>query len=93
MYLKNQCVFVKHGLCPRGNKVQKSYFRAKVKVKVTMSLTLASFERASLVEYACQVSTSNGSMLKLRTDKQKTDKQTDKQTGQKQYAPIIRSGA
>ena len=40
---------------PGGNKVQKAIFSAKVKVKVTRSLTLVSFERASLVEYACQI--------------------------------------
>ena len=40
---------------PGGNKVQNAIFRAKVKVKVARSLTLVSFERASLVEYACQI--------------------------------------
>ena len=40
---------------PGGNKVQKAIFSLKVKVKVTRSLTLVSFERVSLVEYACQV--------------------------------------
>ena len=34
-----------------GNKVQKAIFSFKVKVKVTRSLTLVSFERVSLVEY------------------------------------------
>ena len=29
--------------------------KVKVKVKVTRSLTLESFERASLVEYECQI--------------------------------------
>ena len=51
---KNQGVFVKH-YAPGGNKVQKAIFSFKVKVKVTRSLTLVSFERASLVEYACQI--------------------------------------
>ena len=51
---KNQGVFVKHYV-PGGNKVQKAIFSFKVKVKVTMSLTLVPFERASLVEYACQI--------------------------------------
>ena len=40
---------------PGGNKVEKAIFSFKVKVKVTRSLTLMSFERASLVEYACQI--------------------------------------
>ena len=54
LQLKNQGVFVKHD-APGGNKVQKDIFSFKVKVKVTKSLTLVSFERASLVEYACQI--------------------------------------
>ena len=52
--LKNQGVFVKH-YAPGGNKVQKDIFTFKVKVKVTRSLTWVSFERVSLVEYACQI--------------------------------------
>ena len=40
---------------PGGNKVQKAIFIAKVRVKVTRSLTLESFERASLAEYAYQL--------------------------------------
>ena len=40
---------------PGGNKVEKAISSFKVKVKVTRSLTLVSFERASLVEYACQI--------------------------------------
>ena len=51
---KNQGVFVKH-YAPGGNKVQKAIFSYKIKVKVTRSLTLVSFERASLEEYACQI--------------------------------------
>ena len=42
-------------VCPGGNKGEKAIFSFKVKVKVTRSLTLVSFERASLVEYACQI--------------------------------------
>ena len=38
---------------PGGNKVEKAIFSFNVKVKVTRSLV--SFERASLVEYACQI--------------------------------------
>ena len=40
---------------PDGNKVEKAIFSFKAKVKVTWSLTLMPFERASLVEYACQI--------------------------------------
>ena len=40
---------------PKATKSKKAIFRAKVKVKVTRSLTLVSFERASLVEYACHI--------------------------------------
>ena len=51
---KNQGVFVKH-YAPGGNSVQKAIFSLKVKVKITRSLTVVSFERMSLVEYACQI--------------------------------------
>ena len=40
---------------PGGNKVQRAIFSLKFKVKVTRSLTLVSFERVSLVEYACKI--------------------------------------
>ena len=42
-------------LCPCDNKIQKAIFSFKIKVKVTRSLTFISFERVSLVEYACQI--------------------------------------
>ena len=52
--IKNQGVFVKHYMyAPGGNKVQKAIFSFKIKIKGTRSLTLMSFERASLVEYIC----------------------------------------
>ena len=54
MLVKNQGVFVKH-YAPNGSSMKKAIFSTKVKVKVTRSLTLVSFERASLVEYACQI--------------------------------------
>ena len=38
-----------------ATKSQKADFSIKVKVKVTKSLTLVSFESASWVEYACQI--------------------------------------
>ena len=40
---------------PVGNKVKKAIFSEKVTVKVGRSSSLFSFERASLVEYACQI--------------------------------------
>ena len=46
--------FVKYYV-PVGNKVKKAIFSVKVKVKVRRSSNLLSFERASLVEYACQI--------------------------------------
>ena len=45
-------VLVKHD-APTGNEVQKPIFSTKVKVKVTRSLVLVSFESASFVEDAC----------------------------------------
>ena len=53
---KNQWVFVKHySIPPAATKSKKAIFSFKVKVKVTRTLTLLSFERASLVEYTCQI--------------------------------------
>ena len=40
---------------PAATKSKKAIFSTKVKGNVTRSLTLVSFERASLVEYACQL--------------------------------------
>ena len=52
----NQGVFVKHYSMPStATKSKKAIISFKVKVKVTRSLTLVSFERVSLVEYACQI--------------------------------------
>ena len=53
VYLKHD-EFVKY-YAPAGNKVKKAFFRVKVTVKVTSSSNLLSFERASLVEYLCQI--------------------------------------
>ena len=88
---KNQGVFVKHN-APGGNKVQKAIFNFDV--KVTRSLTLVSFERVSVVEYACQIWSlyflGSKVIAKVKVDNRQTDKQTDRQinrqTGQKQYA-------
>ena len=53
---KNKGVFVKHyGMPPAATKSEKAIFNFKVKVKITRSLTLVSFERASLVEYVCPI--------------------------------------
>ena len=49
----SRCVWETLQYAPGGNKVQKAIF--SLKVKVTRSLTLVSFERASLVDYACQI--------------------------------------
>ena len=49
---------------PAATKSKKLFFSFKVKVKVTRSLTLVSFERASLLEYAkYEVSISYGSKV------------------------------
>ena len=83
---KNQGVFVKHYV-PGGNKVQK----AILSFNVTRSLTLVSFTRASLVEYACQIRIfipySSKVIANVKVYNRQTNRQTDKQTGQKQYAP------
>ena len=49
-----QDVFVKH-YAHGGNEVQKTIFSQKIRVKVTRSSTLLSFEDASFVEFACQM--------------------------------------
>ena len=49
-------MFVKHECSRRQQlKDQIGFFSIKVTVKVTRSLTLVSFERVSLVEYAYQI--------------------------------------
>ena len=85
---KNQGLFVKH-YAPGGNKVQKAIFSFKVKVDVIRSLTLVSFERVSFVEYECQIPGMKFLSLMVQViAKVKVDnRQTNKQTGQKQYAP------
>ena len=78
-----------------STKSKKAIFSTKVKFKVTRSLTLVSFERASLVEYACQTSTSNSSKViaNVKVDNRQTNRQTDKQTNRQDknnMPPIIR---
>ena len=54
-YKISRCVCETRTMPPAATKSKKAIFRAKVKVKVTRSLTLVSFERVSLVKYACQI--------------------------------------
>ena len=69
---------------PCSNKVQKAHFSFKIKVKVTRLLTLVSFERASLVEYACQIWSvylllfKSYSKINVKVENRQTDKQTDR---------------
>ena len=95
-HFKNQGVFVKN-YAPRGNKVQKAISSFKVKVKATRSLTLLSFERAALVEYACHIWSLYLSRFKSYSEGfwQQTDIYTNKQTDRQDsnnMPPIYRSG-
>ena len=45
------------------------YFNGKVTIKVTMLLALVSFERASLVKYACQISNGSKVIAKVQIDR------------------------
>ena len=77
--------------CPRRHQSPESYFLIKVKVKVTRSLTLMSFERASLVEYACRIwNLYYGSKVtaKIKVDNRQTNRQDESN-----MPPIIWSGA
>ena len=86
-------MFVKH-YAPGGNKVQKAILSFKVKVKVTRSLTLVSFERASLMhaKYEVSISYSSKVIAKVKVDNRQTDKQTDRQD-KNNIPSIIWSGA
>ena len=56
MFIQNEKLrYVCETLCPRRQQSPKSYFSFKVKVNVTMLLTLVLFERASFIEYACKI--------------------------------------
>ena len=60
------------------SKARKAISSIKVKVKATSSLSLVSFERASLVEYACKIwiyllSSKVIAKVKLKTDRTKID--------------------
>ena len=68
----------------RGHK--KAIFSTNVKVKVTRSLTLVSFERASLAKYECHIWRLYLLWLKSYSEHsswQQTHRQTDRQTEQK----------
>ena len=76
-------------LCPQWLQCKNKtpIFGTMVTVKVSMSLTLLSFERAFLLEYACQFEVSKV-IANFKADNRQTYKQTDRQiTDQKQYAP------
>ena len=78
-------VYLWNTMPPVAKKVQKAILSFKVEVKVTRSLTLVSFERASLVEYACQISEVSISycskvIAKVEVDNRQTNRQTNKQT-------------
>ena len=69
-------------MLPQATKSNKAIFSVKVTVKVTRSLTLVSFEKASLVEYACQISKSLCSLMVQKLQQ----RSSWQQTGQKQHA-------
>ena len=78
--------------CPRGQQSQKRPpFSVTVKVKVTMSMSSVSFERATLVEYTKQIwifiSYSSKVIAKVKVDNRQTNRQ-DKNS----MPPIIPSG-
>ena len=52
--IKIKGVIVKH-YSPPKQQSRKSYFKLQGQSQITRSLTLVSFERSSLVEYACQI--------------------------------------
>ena len=70
---------------PGSNRIQKSYFSTKAKIKITRSMTFVSFERASLVELSMhakyEVSISYGSnvIVNVKVDNRQTDRQTERQ--------------
>ena len=69
-------------------KSEKAIFRVKVNIKVTRPLILVSFERALLMEYACQIWS-----LYLFLFKSYSWQQINVQTRQKWYAPdLLMSG-
>ena len=78
---------------PGGNKVEKAIFSFKVTVKVTRSLTLVSFERASFwsMHAKYEVSISYGSKVIAKVKVDNRHWQTDRQD-KNNMSPIIQSG-
>ena len=52
-FVNKMVVFVKHECTRQQQNPKLAIFSIKVTVKVTRSLTLLSFERVSIVDYAC----------------------------------------
>ena len=79
--IKSRCVCETLQYAPGDNKVEKAIFSFKVKVKITRSLTLVSFERVSVCMPNMKSLSLCGSKViaKVKVD--------NRQTGQKQYAP------
>ena len=78
-----------------GNKNQKPVLSTNIIVKLTRSLTLVSLERVLLIEYAFQIFSVYLVRFKSYSkgcNRQYTNRQTDKQTGQNNMTRIIRSG-
>ena len=84
--------------CPWQQQSPKlAFFSIKVMVKVTRSFALVSYERVSLVEYACQISSLYLLQFKSYIQGQSfffwggghrhSHRQTDRQTGQKPEVP------
>ena len=57
----------------------KGYFSLKVKVKVTRSLTLVSFERSMRAKYEVSISYCSKVIGKIKIDNRQTDRQTNRQ--------------
>ena len=76
---QSRCVCETLQYAPGGNKAQKAIFN----VKVIRSLTLVSFERASLVEYACQIWSLFLLWFNVIAKVKVDNRQTNRRTGQK----------
>ena len=80
---KSRCVCETLQYAPGGDQVQKAISSFKVKVKVTRSLTLVSFEGhhkwSMHAKYEVSISYGSKVIAKVKVD--------NRQTGQKQYAP------
>ena len=86
---KNTCVC--ETLCPHRQKSLKKLVLAQR--SKSRSLTLVSFERASLLEYAYQIHYGSKVIAKVKVDSRQTNRQTKKKhSGQNNMPPIIWSG-